>query len=210
MPRTKKYKIGGSQYTQEYVNNPDNYVLLPGKRKRYLLKNTVSRENTTFNNDDLELDPIVFKKISKKDAYFIAPYVYNIKSLFEGIFAHNMVNNPMTREPLNIEEISREYELRYSKKTLQPLPKRQIKLLQSAKQNLQPSSIRTRLQTSPLRPLPQSRRTLQPSSIRTRLQTSPLRPLPQSRRTLQPSPSRTRLQTSPLRPLPQSRRKVHI
>jgi hypothetical protein len=23
MPRTKKYKIGGSQYTQAYVNNPD-------------------------------------------------------------------------------------------------------------------------------------------------------------------------------------------
>jgi hypothetical protein len=69
--------------------------------------------------------------------------VYNIKSLFEGIFAHNMVNNPMTRDPLNIEEISREYELRYSKKNLQPLPQ--------SRRTLQLSPSRTILQTSPLR-----------------------------------------------------------
>jgi hypothetical protein len=49
----------------------------------------------------------------------------------------------MTRDPLNIEEISREYELRYSKKNLQPLPQ--------SRRTLQLSPSRTILQTSPLR-----------------------------------------------------------
>jgi hypothetical protein len=190
MYRSKRYKIGGSQYTLKYISNPANYVSLPGKTKKYLLKNTVNRTKETFTIEDFELDPILFKKITKKDAYFIQPYVYNIKALFEGIYAHNMVKNPMTREPLNLEEISRAYELRYSKKQLKPLPPSRRRLNVASSRLSPPSSSYSRIQTSPLRPLPPSRRRLNvassrlspPSSSYSRIQTSPLRPLPPSRR----------------------------
>jgi hypothetical protein len=110
---------GGSVYTQEYIDNDDNYVEFEGEK--YLLDNDITRDsNKEYTETDFATDPITLDKIKKDDAIVIPDVpgtsqnpnvipqhqqVFDMNSLHRAIQS-GLRSNPYNRKPFTPEQMA--------------------------------------------------------------------------------------------------------